>query len=215
LKIERISIPCGVIIIEGELQLPDGQQRFPAAVVCHPHPLYGGDMDNNVVIAACEALIENSTAALRFNFRGVGMSGSGFGGGIKEQEDVKAAIDYLSARQNIDPDRIGLVGYSFGGSVAFSVAIKDGRIRKLALVSPAINDVGWEELRNYGGAKIVLVGDADNVILFTRVKKYFGANQDFQVVAGADHSWRGYESALSRIIGNFFRKPWDYSEPGF
>jgi alpha/beta superfamily hydrolase len=207
LKAERVSIPCGDIELEAELHLPDSQQKFPAAVVCHPHPLYGGDMDNNVVVTVCEALVENSTAALRFNFRGVGMSGGTSGGGFKEQGDVKAVLDYLRSRQNIDSDRIGLVGYSFGGSVAFLVAREDTRIRKLALVSPAIDESDWQDLSNYVGAKLVLVGDADTVVSFARVKKYFTANQDFQVITGADHFWWGYESELIQRIGKFFREP--------
>lgn len=208
MKTEHVSIPCGEIELEGQLYLPDGRQWSPAVVVCHPHPLYGGDMENNVVTAICGTLVENSIAALRFNFRGVGRSGGKFGGGLKEQEDVKAVIDYLSSRQDIALEKIGLVGYSFGGSVAFPVAREDTRVKKLALVSPAINDTSWQELVNYTATKVVIVGDADTVISFARIKKYFTANRDFQIVTGADHFWWGFEGVLSRMIVEFFNKSW-------
>ena len=80
----RVSFPCGDIVLEGEWHLPRGKPPFPVIVVCHPHPLHGGDMHNNVVITICRELPRNSIAAFRFNFRGVGNSGGSFGEGIAE-----------------------------------------------------------------------------------------------------------------------------------
>ena len=118
----HVDFPCGDITLEGEWHLPQGKGPFPAVVVCHPHSLYGGNMSNNVVVAICQSLLQNSVAAFRFNFRGVGKSDGTFGGGTAEQQDVSAALDFASSTPNIDPVRIGLAGYSFGGSVALPVA---------------------------------------------------------------------------------------------
>ncbi len=63
----QAAFPCGDMVLEGAWHLPDGAGKFPAVVVCHPHPLYGGDMWNNVVIAICGALPQKSIAAFRFN----------------------------------------------------------------------------------------------------------------------------------------------------
>lgn len=204
MKSEQVSIPCGEISLEGVLHLPDDTSPYPAAVVCHPHPLYGGDMDNSVVVAVCQALVTCSVATLRFNFRGVGESGGKFGGGVKEREDVKAALDYLVTRREIDTRKLGLVGYSFGGMVAFSVAQEDARVRKLMLVSPMLNEEGWEELKSYPRLKLVLLGDADTVVPYVRLKKYFISDKQFKVITGADHFWWGFEEEISKRVEGFY-----------
>ena len=147
MKSKRVTFPCGDLQLEGELQLPEGNGPFPVVTVCHPHPLYGGDMDNNVVMAVYFALVKSSIAALRFNFRGVGNSSGSYGEGVGEQDDLQAALDFLSILKEIDSSRIGLAGYSFGGMVAAHVAIKDNRIKQLALISPALNETDWIRLK--------------------------------------------------------------------
>lgn len=201
---ERIAIPCGDISLEGVLHLPGGDGPFAGVVVCHPHPLYGGDMENNVVIAICQALVARSVAALRFNFRGAGGSGGIFGGGVKERDDVKAALDYLTARKEVDAGRLGLAGYSFGGAVAFPVAQQDDRVKKLALVSPALADSGWAQLKEWSRPKIVLLGDADTVVPYDPLKKYFDGADAFHVIHGADHFWCGFEREIEKRVGGFF-----------
>ena len=115
---EHIAFPCGEISLEGVLHLPDGEGTFPGVVVCHPHPLYGGDMENNVVITICQAMVARSVAALRFNFRGAGGSGGQFGGGVKERDDVTAALDYLflQKRNRRRTDGGGRIFFWRGGS---------------------------------------------------------------------------------------------------
>ena len=204
MKRERASIPCGGISLEGVLHLPEGRVASAGVVVCHPHPLYGGDMENNVVITVCQALVERLVVALRFNFRGAGGSGGRFGGGVKEQEDVMAALDYMASRTEIDAEKLGLAGYSFGGAVAFATAREDNRVRRLALVSPALDDGGWEQLKAYSFPKLVLLGDADTVVPFARFRKYFDDSEEFQAIRGADHFWWGFEEEIGRRIGGFF-----------
>ena len=113
----RLEFKSGGLSLEGVLALPGGTGPFPAVIVCHPHSLYGGSMSNSVVVAICQALARQSIAALRFNFRGVGRSGGNYGGGIDEQEDVRAALALVPSTSEIDPKKIGLAGYSFGAGV--------------------------------------------------------------------------------------------------
>ena len=200
------AFPCGDITLEGEWRLPGGTGPFPGVVICHPHPLYGGDMWNNVVDAIFQALPQYSVAAFRFNFRGAGNSGGYFGGGADEQQDVRAALDFLISTPGIDSARIGLAGYSFGGGVALPVAVQDARIRLLALVSPAVSGSGLARLRGYDRPKFAIVGDSDPVVPFNRFQQnisgIFGPGQ-FQVVPGADHSWLGYEEEVAERISRF------------
>jgi len=165
-------------------------------------------MSNNVVLAICQALVEQSIAALRFNFRGVGKSGGEFGGGIAEQEDVKAALAVLSTTAEIDPKRIGLAGYSFGASVALAMALQDERVKLLALVSPALSDSGWVQLKEYPGSKFLIAGDADSLIPQERLRQYgieIADRQQYQVVSGADHFWWGHEAEAGQKVARFFK----------
>ncbi len=164
-------------------------------------------MLNNIVTAICQALPRHSVAAFRFNFRGVGSSGGAFGGGIAEQEDVKAALAFVLSTLDIDTKRIGLAGYSFGAGVALPVALQDERVSLLALVSPALSDSGWEELKGYHKAKFLIVGDADFVIPLQRFQSHIKDIADpkqYQIVSGADHFWWGYEEEIAEKVTQFF-----------
>ena len=204
MKSKRVTFPCGDLQLEGELQLPEGNGPFPVVTVCHPHPLYGGDMDNNVVTAVYFALVKISIAALRFNFRGVGNSGGSYGEGVGEQDDLQAALDFLSILKEIDSSRIGLAGYSFGGMVAAYVAIKDNRVKQLALISPALKETGWIRLKKYALPKLILIGEADTSVPFRPFQHFFGDAKQYQIIAGADHFWYGFEEQLSGKIARFF-----------
>ena len=204
MKCKRVIFPCGDLRLEGELHLPEGKGPFPVVTVCHPHPLYGGDMDNNVVMAVYFALVKSSIAALRFNFRGVGNSSGSYGEGVGEQDDLQAALDFLSILKEIDSSRIGLAGYSFGGMVAAHVAIKDNRIKQLALISPALNETDWIRLKKYALPKLILIGEADTSVPFRPFQHFFGDAKQYQIIAGADHFWYGFEEQLSGKIARFF-----------
>jgi alpha/beta superfamily hydrolase len=202
---EHTTIPCGDIALEAVWHFPETKGPLPAVVVCHPHPLYGGNMSSNVVFGICQALAERSMAALRFNFRGVGQSGGDFGEGIGEQEDARAALDFAISTKGIDKERIGLAGYSFGGGVALPVAVSDDRVKRLALVSPALSEGGWEELKRYDKPKFVIVGENDLVIPREQFLKYAAdMPEQYRAVAGADHFWGGYEDEVAEKVGAFF-----------
>ncbi len=200
------TFPCGNITLEGALSLPQGQGPFPCVVVCHPHPLYGGDMMNNVVTAICRALPRHSVAAFRFNFRGVGSSSGTFGGGIAEQADIKAALDFVLSLPDIDAKRIGLAGYSFGAAVALPAALNDERVSCLALVSPPLSDSAWEQLKGYAKPKVLIVGDADPFLRLENVQQHIKDISDpeqYRVVTGVDHFWLGREAELAEMVTRF------------
>ena len=201
------TFPCGDITLEGEWLFPDGEGLFPGVVVCHPYPPGGGNMLNNVVTAIWQALGESSIAAFRFNFRGVGASEGSFGEGIAEREDVRAALDLGESTPDIDTDRIGLVGYSFGGVVALSVALKDERVGRLAVVSSPLFDASRERLAGYKKPFLYIIGSADQMIPLERTEQEIRdilSPKQYQVIQGADHSMFGYEEEVSRIVSGFF-----------
>jgi len=195
-----LKFSSGSLALEGVLHLPP-ETPAPAVVVCHPHPQYGGDMENNVVVAACDWMIDRGYAALRFNFRGAGASEGGYDSGVGERDDVRAALAYLGEQPEVDAKRLGLIGYSFGAMVAAEAA--SGALRALALVSPplAVADmrVGW------GCPALVLGGDSDDVAPAHRLQvlgEQPGA--ELEIVQGADHSWWGFEDDLGDALVRFF-----------
>ena len=164
-------------------------------------------MSNNVVRAICQALAQRSIAALRFNFRGAGQSEGTFGDGISEQEDVRAALSFVASNPYIDPARIGLAGYSFGAGVAAPVAVQDNRVKLMALVSPALSDSTWEQLKGYKMPKLLISGEHDFVIPATQFQQHLkdtAEPRQGEVISGADNFWQGYEDELARKVAQFF-----------
>lgn len=200
-------IPSGDLQLEGALHLPAGSGPFAGVVVCHPHPQYGGDMHNNVVVALCDALLGRGIAALRFNFRGVGKSGGAFDGGRGEALDAAAALAWLGGREEIAADRVGLAGYSFGAIAALTAA-EDG-FRALALVSPPLQWLERGRLECIAAPLLVVAGDQDPIApagAFRELAATLPATAEARLVSGADHSWWGYDHELGEIAGAFFAR---------
>ena len=197
--------PCGDISLDGILDIPEGEGPFPAVVVCHPHPLFGGSMDNNVVCAVCAAIGKRSIAWLRFNFRGVGRSGGQFDNGIGEQDDVKSALTFLSTRGEINSHKLGLCGYSFGTMVAIPVADIDKRVQAIAAISPFFTSP--ELLKNYTKPKLLLCGTNDRFVSFNDIEQIIEGLPEpkcYELVNGADHFWWGCEQEAGTKVGDFF-----------
>ncbi|MFO8101988.1 MAG: dienelactone hydrolase family protein [Dehalococcoidia bacterium] len=202
---EKLMFPCGDISLEGVLGLPEGEGPFPAVVVCHPHPLYGGNMNVDMVHHVCAALGEHSIASLRFNFRGVGRSGGKHDNGIGEQDDVKAALSLLEERGEIDSSRLGLCGYLFGTMVSIPVADKDERVQAYAGISAffLLPDL----LMDFHKPKFFIHGTRDEFISHRQAEENFDRlpePKEFVSVEGADHFWWGYDKEAAGRVGDFF-----------
>src|SRR5437660_6831001 len=127
---KEIALQAGEgVCLEARVGLIEGARG--GLVICHPHPLYGGDMDNPVVVRAQEVCAGLGLATLRFNFRGVGASGGVHAGGVGEQDDASAALDTLA--KSIAGGVLAIAGYSFGARIAAQVGARDGRIGGMAL----------------------------------------------------------------------------------
>jgi alpha/beta superfamily hydrolase len=188
---------------------PDKDGVIPAVVLCHPHPLYGGSMDNNVIMSMSSALIKESIIAFMFNFRGVGNSQGRFGGGKSEQEDVKAALNWVLAQPVVDGSRVGLAGYSFGAIVGLSVACADDRVRAIAIVSMPPGSEQGSQLRGCTKNKLLVSGTDDMVVPLEQAKRMSreaAEPKQFEVITGADHSWWGYEEKLANKVAGFFKQ---------
>lgn len=199
---EPVIIP-GEIALRGSLHSPDGAEPAAGLVVCHPHPRYGGSMENNVVMALVHAALKHGIAALRFNFRGVGGSGGSFDDGDGEVDDVRSALAYLTSRSEIDRSRLALAGFSFGAMMAMGAV--DERVRALMLVSPPMQWLGDGAGTGWRGPMLLVAGDADPICPAAMLTAYAGeTGARASVTAGADHSWWGHEAELERLAADFF-----------
>ena len=209
MKKTRVSFSSGGLLLEGILAIPEGAGPFPAVIVCHPHPLYGGSMDNNVVNSLSETLAQASLVSFKFNFRGVGGSQGEFGQGIGEREDVEAAISFVSTEREVDSKRIGLAGYSAGAGFALPVGFNDDRIRALAAVSPPLSMLNFDFLKSCPKPKLLISGNRDDLIPINQFLEFcqnLPEPRECESIEGVDHFWWGYESILATKVTAFFTK---------
>lgn len=209
MKKARVSFSSGELVLEGILAIPEGAGTFPAVILCHPHPLYGGSMDNNVVNSLSETLTQASLVSFKFNFRGVGGSQGEFGQGIGEREDVKAAISFINTVKEVDSDRIGLAGYSAGAGFALPVGFNDDRIKALAAVSPPVPMFDFDFLKECPKPKLLISGSRDDMIPAEQFLEFchrLPEPKECQSIEGVDHFWWGYESRLADKVAAFFTR---------
>jgi alpha/beta superfamily hydrolase len=132
--------------LEAILWKPQSSAPPLAALVCHPHPLFSGTMHNKVVYQAAKSLDALGLPVLRFNFRGAGSSAGSHDGGRGEQQDVRAALDFL-AREFPDVPLL-LAGFSFGCWVGLRVACADERVADLIGLGTPVNNADFSYLRS-------------------------------------------------------------------
>ena len=208
-KENRVTFASSELLLEGMLGTPPGARPFPAVIVCHPHPLYGGTMENNVVCAITERLTQESFVSFRFNFRGVGGSQGEFDQGIGEQADVGAAISFVGNLEYVDQQRIGLAGYSAGAGFALPVGSDDARIKALVAISPPLDTFDFEFLKNCPKPKFLISGDDDDLISAQEFLEFCGSlpePKECETIAAADHFWCGYEYQLAAEVIAFLVK---------
>lgn len=172
-------------------------------VIAHPHPLFGGSMDNNVVWTAVRAFENRGWATLRFNFRGVGRSTGAYGGGLEEVEDVAAALNFLRSRT---PGPHLLVGYSFGAYVAARALLQDLAVDGAVLISPPVAFMEMTWLPQVPHLKLIVAGDRDEIGPLLDVQATMAASEPpvtIVVIQGADHFYGGREEQLFRVLRDY------------
>jgi uncharacterized protein len=207
---ERIAIPGPAGALQALIETPPAKAGEPHGVVafgvvCHPHPLYGGTLDNKVVYTLARAFQQRGAPAIRFNFRGVGESGGSYDQGRGEAEDALAVIEW--GRRRWPDAALWLAGFSFGGAVAVRIAAQ-AKAARLIAVAPGIDKMGA------GGAApplcpwLIVQGDADDVVLPETVLGWAGSLEaapgvrppQLQVLRGAGHFFHGRINELRDIV---------------
>ncbi|MFB3885151.1 MAG: alpha/beta hydrolase [Thermodesulfobacteriota bacterium] len=208
MKEEKVFIPSGEIQLEGLISIHEAFSFKGGVILCHPHPQYGGDMENLVISAAADAALKEGLSTLRFNFRGVGESGGVYGEGIGEKEDVEAVIDYFNAR--LEPDRPSLIllGYSFGAWVGVPVAIRDERIVGMVAISPPLDLYDFGLMKECKKKKLIIAGDRDLFCPAPLLEEWYQQLEEpksLGIIQGADHFFSFHSHLLTQPLRDFFR----------
>ena len=198
---EKITFRSQDLLLEGLLCIQEGDG---AAVVTHPHPLYGGSMHNQVVESLIEIYQEKGYSTLRFNFRGVENSEGTYEQGIGEVGDVQSALGYLRDAGKKDLD---LAGYSFGVWVNAQLDNKELWYQRMVMVSPPVAFMDFSFLSHNPRIYAAVTGGDDEIAPADKVRALiplWNPEARFEVIERADHFYFGridsLKSVLSRLL---------------
>lgn len=200
---ERVTIGEPPRALEGVLHGP--AEATAGAVVCHPHPQYGGSMDAAVVVEIANALAAAGRRVLRFNFGGVGGSGGAYSGGAAEVWDVRAACDALAGRLPAGAP-LALVGYSFGSWVGLQAAAAGAPVVRAVALAPPLDLLDFSFLAGVPCAIACIVGDRDQYCGAARAKALAAADRiTVRIVPGVDHFFAGREAEIAGYVAEAVR----------
>ena len=190
-----------------------GAEPLPAALVCHPHPLFGGTMHNKVVYQMAKTLHRFGLPVLRFNFRGAGLSEGAHDEGRGELDDVSAALDFLAAEYPGAP--ILLAGFSFGSWVGPRAGCKDSRVAELIGLGLPVGNLTSREFSYLDACdkpKLLVSGQFDAfgspeklAALVERLPQHVKELTSIAIISGADHFFAGHLPELDRVIAGWLK----------
>jgi alpha/beta superfamily hydrolase len=183
---------------------PQGHASPFAAVVGHPHPLFGGTMHNKVVYQAAKSLSAWGMPVLRFNFRGTGLSAGQHDRGIGERGDVRAALDFL--HEEFPDAGLLVAGFSFGSMVGLRVGCQDNRVVRLIGLGIPVNNTDFTFLRECAKPKLFVHGEHDEHGALSAVRTLLATlpGENLLVdVPGADHFFGGKLDQVDRAIAHW------------
>lgn len=197
--------------IEGRYH-QNSNPKAPVALVLHPHPLYGGTMNNKVVYSLYRRFVENGFSVLRINFRGVGKSQGKFDNGIGELLDATAVVNWLHD-QNMEATEFWIAGFSFGAWIALQTVMRRPELENYILIAPPASKYDFNFIVPCTSTGLVVQGSKDDVTkeidsarLVEKLAAREGAEISYHAVHGADHFFKDhmkeFESIIDRHIKN-------------
>jgi alpha/beta superfamily hydrolase len=201
-RAENFELPGPAGALEAILETP-AAAPCAAALVCHPHPQYQGTMHNKVAYTLARSFTALGAAALRFNFRGVGASEGGYGGGEGEVEDALAAAAWL--RERWPARRLYLAGFSFGALVALRASARLDPTGLVTVAPPLERAPG--NLERPRCRWLIVQGERDEVVSAASVEEIarrIDAEAALVTVPGGDHFFHGRLTELKAAVMDFF-----------
>jgi uncharacterized protein len=175
-----------------------------AAIVCHPHPLFGGTMHNKVVFRIARAFQDGGFAVLRFNFRGAGRSEGEHDNGLGEQDDLRAAIAFIE--QRYPGVELWLAGFSFGSAMMLRAAACDDRIRALVATGVPVSKYDFTGIAQCHKPKLFVQGSLDQFGSPEDLEGLFAVLDEpkqLKIIQGADHFFEGHLPELAAAVSSF------------
>jgi alpha/beta superfamily hydrolase len=200
-EVRKVAIDGPAGDIEAMVERPPGARGDIVAVCCHPHPLFGGTMQNKVVHTLARACQDQGVATVRFNFRGVGASAGVHDDGVGESEDAAAVADW--ARETTGAARLWSLGFSFGGFVAYRLAtMRDASA--LVTVAPPVQRFDFTKLPVPACPWYVAQGDRDELVNHESVLAWTRTASpppEVHILPGAEHFFHGRLTELRSLLG--------------
>lgn len=201
---QAATIPGPAGALEARVEDPAADVRPRAVgVVCHPHPLHGGTMQNKVVHTLARAMQELGVPTVRFNFRGVGGSAGAYGDGVGEIEDARAVVAW--ARERWSCDALWLGGFSFGSAVALQAAAQAAPAA-LVTVAPPVGRLLLDPVARPACPWLVVQGDRDELVDFATVRAWVAGYDPpprFAAMHEAEHFFHGRLGELRAVVSDF------------
>ncbi len=194
-----IAGPAGLI----ECAVDEPEALRGVAVLCHPHPLFGGTMDNKVVQTLARAFVQLGYRAVRFNFRGIGASQGAWDAGVGEIDDALAVVQAFRSTAvppspALPPLPLAIAGFSFGGYVASHAAQRAGAVERLVLVAPAVTNFAMAPVSQH---TLLLHGETDDVVPLAAVLDWARPQPlPVTVIPGSGHFFHGQLALLKTLI---------------
>jgi len=201
--VERLHLSGPAGTLEALIETPERMNAAAFGVICHPHPLYGGTLDNKVVYIVARAFQELGAPTIRFNFRGIGASQGAFAEGIGETDDTLAVIGY--GRERWPGAALWLAGFSFGGAVAIRAAASSAPAR-LVTVAPAISRVDLTDTAMPRCPWLIVQGGADDLVNAAEIARWSESLEhrpELVVLPGVGHFFHGKLNELRDAIVSF------------
>ena len=204
---ERVTLTGPAGDIEARIETPQNLEQVAAfGVICHPHPLFGGTLDNKVVYSLARAFHDLGVPTIRFNFRGVGRSAGSFADGIGETDDALAVV--AAGREKWPDAALWLGGFSFGGAVAVRVAAQADPAR-LVTVAPAIRRVSLDGVPMPTCPWLIIQGDHDELVDHKEVIEWASRRvppPQIALLPGVEHFFHGKLNELRDAVSRFAQK---------
>ena len=187
----------------------DPKSDSPIALILHPHPQFGGTMNNQVVYNLYHTFVDRGFSVLRFNFRGVGRSQGFWDGGPGELADAASALDWL---QTVKPDAPScwIAGVSFGTWISMQLLMRRPEVQGFICIAPPSNLYDFSFLAPCPSSGLMVNGDNDRVVptssvaeLTAKLKTQRGICIVHEVVPGANHFFEDKIDELNQVVGSY------------
>jgi len=202
----NISGPCGRL--EGRFH-PQKNEDAPVALILHPHPKFGGTMNNKVVYNLHYCFFNLGFTCLRFNFRGVGKSEGEFDDGLGELADAASALDFLQA-STPNSTACWVIGFSFGSWIGMQLLMRRPEISGFISVSPPANTYDFSFLAPCPSSGLIINGSLDRLVppsdiksLSDRLKLQKGIQVAHREIEGADHFFTNFEGEMIKAVNEY------------